>query len=94
MLNVEMTVEGNLLTIKVDLSKAFGPSLSGKSMIIASTQGAVRAPGSDSTNIQVKVFRTIRKEEMTQMDSWSLWEIGGAIAATLGLAPEEMDEGS
>jgi hypothetical protein len=28
--NVEMTVEGNILKIKVDLSKEFGPSSSGK----------------------------------------------------------------
>lgn len=32
----EMTVEGNILTIKVDLTKKFGPSSSGKT-IIAST---------------------------------------------------------
>ena len=36
MKNVEMTVEGALLTIKVDLSKEFGPSSSGKTIIIAS----------------------------------------------------------
>jgi hypothetical protein len=32
-------VEGNILTIKVDLSKEFGPSSSGKTIIIASTEG-------------------------------------------------------
>ncbi len=37
MKNVEMTVEGNILTIKVDLTKEFGPSTSGKTIIIAST---------------------------------------------------------
>ncbi len=36
MKNVEMTVAGNILTIKVDLSKDFGPSSSKKSIIIAS----------------------------------------------------------
>ena len=41
MKNVEMTVEGTLLTIKVDLSKEFGPSSSGKTIIIASTEGNV-----------------------------------------------------
>jgi len=30
MKNVEMKVEGNILTIKVDLTKEFGPSSSGK----------------------------------------------------------------
>ena len=39
MKNVEITVEGNILTAKVDLSKSFGPSSSGKTTIIASTEG-------------------------------------------------------
>ena len=33
--------EGNILTIKVDLSKEFGPSASGKTIIVASTEGSV-----------------------------------------------------
>ena len=41
MKNVEMSVEGNILTITVDLTKAFGPSASGKTIIIASTEGNV-----------------------------------------------------
>lgn len=40
-----MTVEGQVLTIKVDLSKEFGPSSSGKTIIIASTEGNVAIPG-------------------------------------------------
>jgi hypothetical protein len=44
MKNVELTVEGTLLTIKVDLSKDFGPSSSGKTTIIASTEGNVSLP--------------------------------------------------
>jgi len=39
MVNIEMKIEGNILTIKVDLSKTAGPSASGKSIIIASTKG-------------------------------------------------------
>ena len=41
MKNVELTIEGTMLTIKVDLSKDFGPSSSGKTTIIASTEGNV-----------------------------------------------------
>ena len=41
MKNVEMKVEGNILIIRVDLSKEFGPSSSGKTIIIASTEGNV-----------------------------------------------------
>ena len=44
MKNVEMTVEGTTLTIKVDLSKEFGPSASGKTIIIASTEGNATIP--------------------------------------------------
>ena len=46
MKNVEMTVEGETLIIKVDLSKDFGPSKSGKTIIVASTEGAVSLPES------------------------------------------------
>lgn len=39
MKNVEITVKDNVATIKVDLTKTFGPSSSGKTIIIASTEG-------------------------------------------------------
>jgi hypothetical protein len=45
MKNVEMTVEGDTLIIKVDLSKDFGPSRSGKTLIVASTEGNAPVPG-------------------------------------------------
>lgn len=45
MKNVELTVDGTILTIKVDLSKDFGPSSSGKTTIISSTEGNVSIPG-------------------------------------------------
>ena len=38
MKNIEMQVEGNILTIKVDLSKSFGLSTSGKNTIAAPTE--------------------------------------------------------
>ncbi len=44
MKNVELSVDGTLLTIKVDLTKDFGPSSSGKTIIIASTEGNVTIP--------------------------------------------------
>jgi len=34
-----MSVDGNILTIKVDLTQDFGPSASGKTIMIGSTQG-------------------------------------------------------
>ncbi len=56
MKNVEMTVEGNVLTIKVDLSKEFGPSVSGKTIIVASTEGNIAIPARDE-KIGLNVYR-------------------------------------
>jgi len=39
MKNVETSVDKNILTIKVDLTKTFGASGSGKSIIIGSSEG-------------------------------------------------------
>lgn len=44
MKNVDMSVEKDVLTIRVDLSKDFGPSKSGKTIIIASTEGNQPVP--------------------------------------------------
>ena len=44
MKNVEFPVEGDTLTITVDLTKEFGPSSSGKTIIIASTEGNFPLP--------------------------------------------------
>ena len=56
MKNVEMTVEGNMLTIKVDLTKEFGPSSSGKTIIISSTEGNITIPNRDE-KIGLNVYR-------------------------------------
>jgi ABC-type molybdate transport system ATPase subunit len=37
--NIEANIDGNILTLKVDISKTFGPSKSGKTTIIASSEG-------------------------------------------------------
>jgi hypothetical protein len=56
MKNVQMSVEGNILTIKVDLSKEFGPSSSGKTTIVASTEGNVTVPEREE-KIGLNVYR-------------------------------------
>jgi hypothetical protein len=55
--NVEMNVEGNTLIIKVDLSQEFGPSSSGKTIIIASTEGNVSVPGMEDKKIGLNIYR-------------------------------------
>ncbi len=56
MKNVQMTVDGNILTIKVDLSKTFGPSSSGKTIIIASTEGNIVIPDREE-KVGLNVYR-------------------------------------
>ncbi|MFY4730583.1 hypothetical protein [Nitrospira sp. BLG_2] len=58
MKNVEMSIEGSVLTIRVDLSKEFGPSSTGKTIIIASTEGNVTIP-----NRQEKVGLNIYRKK-------------------------------
>lgn len=56
MKNVELKVEGNILTIKVDLTKEFGPSASGKTIIVASTEGNQSLPDRDE-KIGLNVYK-------------------------------------
>lgn len=56
MKNVEFSVEGNILNIKIDLSKEFGPSSSGKNIIVASTEGNVSIPNREE-KIGLNVYR-------------------------------------
>ena len=57
MKNVEMKVEDNILTIKVDLTKEFGLSASGKTIIIASTEGNISIPEKDDVKIGLNVYK-------------------------------------
>ena len=56
MKNVEMGVKGNILTITVDLSKDFGLSKSGKTIIIASTEGNQKVEDAE-VRIGLNVYR-------------------------------------
>ena len=51
-----MTVEGDTLIIKVDLSKDFGPSKSGKTIIVASTEGNATVQGREE-RVGLNVYR-------------------------------------
>ena len=57
MKNVEMKLEDNILTIKVDLTKEFGPSSSGKTIIIASTEGNISIPDKEDVKIGLNVYK-------------------------------------
>jgi hypothetical protein len=57
MKNVEMSVTDHILTIKVDLTKEFGPSSSGKTIIIASTEGNISIPEHEDKKVGLNVYR-------------------------------------
>jgi len=56
MQNVTAKVKGNILTLEIDLSQTHGPSASGKTTIIGTTQGnQVLAKTPDGKNVTVGV---------------------------------------
>lgn len=57
MKNTDMTLDGNILTIKVDISEEFGPSSSGKTIIIASTEGNISVPGHEEIKIGLNIYK-------------------------------------
>jgi hypothetical protein len=56
MKNAEMRVDGNILTIKVDLTRECGRSSSGKTIIIASTEGSLSVSDRDE-KVGLNVYR-------------------------------------
>jgi hypothetical protein len=59
MKNCEMKITGSILTITVDLAKDFGKSASGKSIIIASTEGNVSVPEKEDVKIGLNIYKKV-----------------------------------
>lgn len=57
MLNVELKLDGDILTAKIDLSKEHGRSVSGKTIVIGSTKGNAVVPGHADMRIGVNVYK-------------------------------------
>jgi hypothetical protein len=57
MVNVKAQIEGKELVIRVDLTQDFGPSSSGKSIVVASTRGNVSVPGHEEVKMGLNVYR-------------------------------------
>ncbi len=57
MKNIELSVTNNILTITVDLTKEFGLSSSGKSIIIATTEGNQSIPGAEEKKIGLNIYK-------------------------------------
>jgi len=56
--NMEMTVEGDTLTIKVNLKEDLGLSKSQKTRIIATSRGNAKIPGTDAT-IGLNIYKRV-----------------------------------
>lgn len=56
--NMEMTIEGETLTIKVNLKQDLGLSKSGKTRIIATSRGNAKIPGTDAT-IGLNIYKRV-----------------------------------
>lgn len=56
MKNVKLTIDGDKLLVEVDLSQDFGPSSSGKSIVIASTEGN-KPVGKGDIKIGLNIYR-------------------------------------
>ena len=56
MKNIEMQIDGDILTVKIDLSQRHGKSASGKNEIIASTEGNQSLPNLDAVRIGLNVY--------------------------------------
>jgi hypothetical protein len=58
MTNISMEREGDILTIKVNMTENHGPSKSGKTVIIATTSGAHPIPGNEGASLNLNVYRS------------------------------------
>lgn len=58
--NVEASVEGTVLVLRIDLSQEHGPSTSGKTTIVATTHGAQAVAGVAGVIVGVNVNRKAR----------------------------------
>ena len=57
MKNIKMTVDGSKLIIEVDLTQEHGISSSGKSIMIASSEGNAPVPGREEIKVGLNVYR-------------------------------------
>jgi hypothetical protein len=54
--NIDVKINKNQMVLTVDLSKRFNPSVSGKTIIIASTEGNAKIEGHDGLQFGLNVF--------------------------------------
>jgi len=60
MKNVDMKIDGDVLVVRVDLTRNFGMSSSGKSKIVASTEGSVSIPGRENVKLGLNIYTSAK----------------------------------
>jgi hypothetical protein len=55
--NIEIVVTDGKAIITIDLARTFGPSSSGKSIIIASSEGNAEIPGAPGVRLGLNIYR-------------------------------------
>jgi hypothetical protein len=60
MQNIQVKVESNKLELTVDLSQEIGPSSSGKTILLASSEGNANVPGHEGVKFGLNVYRAKR----------------------------------
>ena len=59
--NCTFTVNKNILTITVDLNSKQGVSASGKSEVIATTEGNIGIPGNEAIKCGLNIYTPVKK---------------------------------
>ncbi len=57
MKNISLKVEGEILKIEIDLAKDFGASKSGKTVVVASSEGNVPVPEHTNMRLGINVYK-------------------------------------
>ena len=92
MKNVDMAVDGETLTLIVDLSKDFGPSKSGKTIIVASTEGNKSVPGREEKvglNIYRQEGKKTGKGRKSSFNNVEMVVDGDVLTITMDLSKEK-----
>jgi hypothetical protein len=58
MKNVDLKVEGDVLVIRCNLKVNHGPSKSGKTTIVATSEGNVGIPGHDEVKLGLNLYKS------------------------------------
>lgn len=60
MKNLDLKVEGDILVIKINLNERGAKSSSGKSVIVASSEGNVSVPGREEFKLGLNVYTPVK----------------------------------